>query len=124
MIPIVVGLKPAVDAFRVGSGAKMLEGQACEPLAEMVHMKTAEMFAEAIPGVVIQLSAILSDGGQVTTAALASLTISALTTGFISATISFDMDTDLVSRKNIPDFYGYVPNDVRRRAGENEKGDT
>ena len=36
MIPVVVGLKPAVDAFRVASGAKIEENQAFGPLAEMV----------------------------------------------------------------------------------------
>ena len=118
MIPVVVGLKPAVDAYRVASAKKMLKGQAVDPLNEMIYMKSVEMFAEAIPGVIIQLSAILS-GGHATTAALASLSISALTIGFTSATISFDADTDLISRKNIPDFYGYVPGDVRRKIGEN-----
>ena len=82
-----------------------------------MHTKTAEMFAEAIPGVLIQLSAILSVG-QASTAALASLSISALTTGFTSATISFDMDTDPMQRKNNPEFYGYVPDSARKRASE------
>ena len=36
MIPVVVGLKPAVDAFRVASGSKIEEKQAFDPLAEMV----------------------------------------------------------------------------------------
>ena len=38
MIPVVVGLKPAVDAFRVSSGAKIEEKQTFEPLAEMVSI--------------------------------------------------------------------------------------
>ena len=36
MIPVIVGLKPAVDAFRVASGAKTEEGQLFEPFSEMV----------------------------------------------------------------------------------------
>jgi len=36
MIPVVVGLKPAVDAFRVASGTKIEEKQTFDPLAEMV----------------------------------------------------------------------------------------
>ena len=36
MVPVVAGLKPAVDAFRVASGAKMEEMQTFDPLAEMV----------------------------------------------------------------------------------------
>ena len=37
MIPVVVGLKPAVDAFRLASGAKIEEKQTFDPLAEMVR---------------------------------------------------------------------------------------
>ena len=48
-IPVVTGLKPAVDAFRIASGAKIEEGQMLEPLMEMTLTKGIEMFAEAIP---------------------------------------------------------------------------
>ena len=37
MIPVVVGLKPAVDAFRVASGAKIEEKQTFDILTEMVR---------------------------------------------------------------------------------------
>ena len=36
MIPVVTGMKPAIDAFRVSSGAKIEEGQYFDPLMEMV----------------------------------------------------------------------------------------
>ena len=36
MVPVIFGLKHAVDAFRVASGVKIEEGQTFEPLAEMV----------------------------------------------------------------------------------------
>ena len=36
MIPVVVGLKPAVDAYRVASGTNQEEGQLFNPLGEMV----------------------------------------------------------------------------------------
>ena len=35
-IPVVVGLKPAVDAYRVASGTNQEEGQLFDPLGEMV----------------------------------------------------------------------------------------
>ena len=82
-----------------------------------VHTKAIEMFAEAIPGTIIQLSAILSVG-VASSAAIVSLIISALTTGFTSATISFDMDTDQVMRKSNPEFYGYVPDSAKKRTGK------
>ena len=44
-----------------------------------------------------------------------SIGISALTTGFASAMISFDLDVDVKKRKNIPEFYGYIPDDNSKR---------
>ena len=39
MVPVVFGLKPAFDAFRVASGAKIEEGQVLDPLLEMTLTK-------------------------------------------------------------------------------------
>ena len=79
-------------------------------------MKGAEMFAEAIPGVIIQLMAIATNDGEVADAAWVSLIVSALTTGYASATISYDFDTDPVKREQVPDFYGYVPANPTKRS--------
>ena len=76
------------------------------------------MFAEAIPGAILQLAAILSEDGTASSIAITSLIVSALTTGFISASISFDWDTDPKKRLVNPEFYGYIPNRASRRAGE------
>jgi hypothetical protein len=111
-----IGFKPAVDAFRVAKGEKQEAGQALDPLTEMTYMKGIEMFAEAIPGVIIQLMAIATSDKDVATAAWVSLTISALTTGYASATISYDWDTDPVKREQTPDFYGYVPANPKKRS--------
>ena len=113
-IPVIVGLKPAVDAYRVVNCAKIEEFQLVDPIMEMTIIKVIEMFAESIPGVIIQLSSILSDG-KLSKPVVASLAISALTTGFISGTISYDFDTDPLRRVENPDFYGYIPDDSRRR---------
>ena len=43
--------------------------------------------------------------------ALISIAISALTTGYTSAMISFDIDVDVSHRKDQPRFYGYIPDD-------------
>ena len=45
-----------------------------------------------------------------------SLAVSLLTTGFISATLSYDFDTDPQKRAFNPEFYGYVPDDGGKRA--------
>ena len=74
------------------------------------------MFAEAIPGVILQLTAILSEGGSASSIAITSLTVSALTTGYISTTMSYDWDSDPKKRIESPEFYGYIPNSVTQRA--------
>jgi hypothetical protein len=56
--PILIRFKPAIDAYRVAKGEKQEAGQAIDALTELTMMKCVEMFAEAIPGVIIQLMAI------------------------------------------------------------------
>jgi hypothetical protein len=114
--PILTGFKPAVDAYRVATGAKQEVGATTNPMIEMTTMKIVEMFAEAIPGVIIQLMAIAtSDKKDVGTSAWLSVAVSAITTGFASATISYDWDTDPAKRENTPDFYGYIPAKASKR---------
>jgi hypothetical protein len=114
-IPIFLGYKPAVDAYRVATGAKQEVGVAVDPMFELTWMKTIEMFAEAIPGVIIQLMAIASSDKDVGTSAWLSVAVSAITTGFASATISYDVDTEPGKRERDKDFYGYIPAKASKR---------
>jgi hypothetical protein len=114
-IPILLGYKPAVDAYRVATGAKFEIGTEVDPMTEMTFMKCAEMFAEAIPGVIIQLMAIATSDKEVGTSAWLSVAVSAITTGFASATISYDWDTNPAKREVAPDFYGYIPAEASKR---------
>jgi hypothetical protein len=115
-IPILLGYKPAVDAYKVATGAKQEVGAAGDPMTEMTFIKMTEMFAEAIPGVIIQLMAIAtSDKKDVGTSAWLSVAVSAITTGFASATISYDWDTDPAKREATPAFYGYIPANASKR---------
>ena len=41
--------------------------------------------------------------------------MSAFTTGFASASISYDYDTDPARREETPDFYGYIPAKASKR---------
>ena len=111
---MLIGFKPAVDAYNIAKGKKQENGQSLDPLAEMTYMKGIEMFAESIPGVIIQLMAIATGGGDV--AAWVSVVVSALTTGYGGAVISYDYDTDPEKREQTPDFYGYVPSNPRQRS--------
>jgi hypothetical protein len=115
-LPILLGYKPAVDAYKVATGEKQEIGTALDPMVEMTAIKLCEMFAEAIPGVIIQLTAIATSDGDVGTSAWISITVSALTTGFASATISYDFDTDPEKREQTPFFYGYIPAKSSKRA--------
>jgi len=49
-------------------------------------------------------------------AAWLSLGASALSAGFIGAAISYDLDTDVVSRDSNPFVYGYIPANAGRRS--------
>jgi hypothetical protein len=113
--PILIGFKPAVDAYRVAKGGKQEAGLAIDALTEMTYMKGIEMFAEAIPGVIIQLMAIATSDKGVRTSAWLSVAVSAITTGFASATISYDWDTAPDKRESAPDFYGYIPANASKR---------
>ena len=57
----------------------------------------------------LQLYVWLNNPEEAGTFALGSIAISALTTGFSSVMISFDMDVDVPHRKDQPKFYGYLP---------------
>jgi hypothetical protein len=114
--PILIGFKPAVDAYRVATGEKQEVGAVIDPMLEMTCMKAIEMFAEAIPGVIIQLMAIATSDKDVGNSAWLSIAVSAITTGFASATISYDYDTDPGKREETPDFYGYIPAKASKRA--------
>jgi hypothetical protein len=82
---------------------------------ELTGMKCIEMFAEAIPGVIIQLMAIATRDKEVGISAWLSVAVSAITTGFASATISYDWDTDPARREHSPAFYGYIPAKASKR---------
>jgi hypothetical protein len=58
---------------------------------------------------------VLESGGEIRTAAVVSILMSALSVGVSSATISFDFDVDPKKRRASPNFYGFVPNSGFRR---------
>lgn len=76
--------------------------------------KAIELFAESIPGCVIQIVGYMTDTNP-GTMSLVSIFVSALTAGFTGAQISYDMDTDPSKRATKPNFYGYVPDVAMKR---------
>ena len=94
---VLTGMKMPWDAYRIASGAEQEKDTEFDPMTEMTFTKCIEMFAESIPGIIIQTSSIvksLNSGESIKVTVLLSLLISLLSSGFISATISYDFDTD------------------------------
>jgi hypothetical protein len=105
-------VKPGVDAWRVASGAAHEEGQLVDAQAELTANKSIELVAEAIPGTLIQLSALLMSESKPTRSALFSFAFCILTAAFTSAITSWDWDLNKENRKKNRSFYGYIPSDV------------
>jgi len=103
---VVTFLKPGVDAYRVATGHED-EDATTSPLVEMACGKGVELAFESIPGGLLQ-AYIFINSPEKSTFFLISILISALTTGFTSAMISFDMDVSVANRKEVPLFYGYI----------------
>ena len=87
--------------------------QSLDPFMVLIGAKCIEIFAEAIPGVIIQLTAIATSKEEITAGAWVSLLMSALSTGFLGASISYDADINPKKRKSTPSFYGYIPSKAR-----------
>jgi hypothetical protein len=67
----------------------------------------------------LQLTALIREAtkneGEMSKVALASILVSACTTGFTAATISFDFDVNPQHRRDDPAFYGYIPDSAGGR---------
>jgi len=74
------------DAAAVCSGKKMDEHHLIDAKSELVGTKMAEMICESIPGCLLQLNVMLKVG-DTSGRAVTSVVISALTTGYSSATL-------------------------------------
>ena len=102
-------LRPVVDAYRVSTNHEDDDAMV-DQLTELSFNKMGEMGTESIPGCVLQCYVyLISTSDQVGSFALLSIAASCLTTGFASASISFDVDVDVRRRKVQPQFYGYIP---------------
>ena len=113
-IPVLIGCKPAIDAYRVSTGGKEEVGHVVDVQMEITILKAIEMLSEAIPGVIIQMMSILNTQ-ETGTGVWISIIVSAFSTGFISATLSYDWDTNPTKRENMPSFYGYIPAEASKR---------
>jgi hypothetical protein len=94
MLIVLTGVAPGVHSMRVANGAEKNEVARISPTVQLTVTRCFEVAFESIPGAVLQLVAILKDmkksDGRFSKAALASIIVSALTTGFSAAVISFE----------------------------------
>jgi hypothetical protein len=60
ILAIVSFTKPGVDAYRVASGSEQDPGAFFDPISEMAYTKFGELVLEAVPGLVLQLVAVLT----------------------------------------------------------------
>jgi hypothetical protein len=113
-ILIVLSLaKPGVDAIRVASGAEKNAGAPLDPFTELMIGKALEIALESGPGAALQAYILLS--GDWSTSAVVSVGISCIATGFTTAMMAFDMDTNPARRKGVPEFNGFIPDRSSKR---------
>ena len=104
-ICILTGFKPALDAYRVGSGMEKEESQLVAPLQEMTYCKIIEVVFEAMPSSILQIYALLL-ARERKLDALVSIFVSAATIAFTSSMISYDWDASPEQRRKVPFYYG------------------
>jgi hypothetical protein len=104
LLTVVSFVKPGVDAFRVASGAEQQAGAAMSPLMEMAFTKVCEMVCEGVPGLTLQLIAMIVTREATTTGAIVSVAVSTASTALTATTLWWDSDTDPGMRKRNPDW--------------------
>ena len=90
MLVVLTGIAPGIHAMRVANGADQDEHAKIDHDLVLTCTRGLEMAMESIPGSLLQVHALLKSDGGFSKAALASIIMSALTTGFSAATISFE----------------------------------
>ena len=114
-ICVLTGFKPALDAYRVGSGQEKEDHQTVSPLQQMTCCKGIEVVFEAVPATIIQAYAFLL-ASEKSTGALISILVSAATIGFTSSMVTYDWDTSPSGRDANSAYYGFVPDKALPRA--------
>ncbi|GMH67952.1 hypothetical protein TL16_g04808 [Triparma laevis f. inornata] len=114
MVYVLTFMKPGVDAYRVAIDNEEVAGSVVSPRSEMMYFKGVELFAEAIPGALVQAYAFLAGSNQ-SSGVIFSLVVSVSVAAFTSTTMSFDIDQDKIKRGHNPDFYGYIPDATSKK---------
>jgi hypothetical protein len=90
ILSVVTFSKPGLDAYRVASGADQEPGAAVDPLVEMSATRIGELVFEALPGLILQLVALLRAKDKGNVSAIVSLLISTSSTALTATTLFWD----------------------------------
>jgi hypothetical protein len=90
MLVVLTGIAPGIHAMRVANGGGRDEHAKLDHDMVLTCTRGLEMALESIPGSLLQVHALLKSDDRGNKAALGSIVVSALTTGFSAATISFE----------------------------------
>jgi hypothetical protein len=102
ILSVVTFSKPGLDAYRVASGSEQEPGASVSPLLEMTATKMMELVFEALPGLCLQLVALLRAKDRGGLPAIASLLISTASTALTATTLFWDNVSSLPSITVIP----------------------
>jgi len=105
--------KPTVDVARLLRGYEVA-GAPFTTHVERTSCKVIESVAESIPTMLIQLAQSLGLGVW-SWVSLLSISVSWMATASKAAMIAFDLDCNLANRTSTPEFYGFVPDEPRRK---------
>jgi hypothetical protein len=102
ILSVVTFSKPGLDAYRVAGGAEQEPGANVNPLMEMTATKMGELVFEALPGLCLQLVALLRAKDRGSVPAIASLLTSTASTALTATTLFWDNVSSLPSITVIP----------------------
>ncbi|GMH81525.1 hypothetical protein TrST_g5584 [Triparma strigata] len=121
-VPILLCMKPVVDAYRVATSQKRKKHKRFDHLTEMGITRGIEMFSESIPQAILQTYVFISiaksganENFEDSSAILLTIFSSVLSASYCSANISYDFDISPKSRAKNEKFYGYIPDEARGR---------
>ncbi|GMI39745.1 hypothetical protein TeGR_g2870, partial [Tetraparma gracilis] len=100
LLSVIFFLKPGVDAHRVVVGTERKKGQIFTCFNELVVCKYIEIFAEAIPGLILQAYSILALD-EVSRWAVFSCVLSAVTTSMVTTATFYDVSLLLASTMDL-----------------------
>ena len=108
-------IKPTVDASRLLRGHEVA-GAPFNTQVERDACKVIEMVVESIPTMLLQLVQNISAGGAWPFVTATSIAVAWLSTATKTALMAIKMDRNPRNRLQVPTFYGFVPDGMRRRA--------